>query len=68
MTELVTRAEGAGLVARTADPQDRRSKRITPTEEGSRRFLATLTELAPERQRLLAILEEVASHTSRLSR
>ena len=63
VTELVTRAERAGLVVRVADQVDRRSKRIVPTDEGSRRYFAALAELGPERRRLLAILEEVTAHT-----
>jgi DNA-binding MarR family transcriptional regulator len=37
MTQLVDRLEAEGLVARVADPQDRRSIRAAITDEGRRR-------------------------------
>jgi DNA-binding MarR family transcriptional regulator len=63
-TELVSRAEKSGLVARASDPADARVKRIAPTAEGSRRFLAVVAELRPERRRLLELLEEIAARTA----
>jgi DNA-binding MarR family transcriptional regulator len=63
-TELVSRAEKSGLVARQNDPADARVKWIAPTAEGSRRFLAVVAELRPERRRLLELLEEIAARTA----
>jgi DNA-binding MarR family transcriptional regulator len=65
-TELIDRAAGAGLVTRTGDGADARVKRIAPTSEGTRRFYAAVADLRPERRRLLAILDEVATHSARL--
>jgi DNA-binding MarR family transcriptional regulator len=65
-TELIDRAVAAGLVTRTGDGADARVKRIAPTAEGTRRFYAAVDELRPVRQRLFAILTEIASHGSRL--
>lgn len=67
LTELITRAADAGLVARTPHATDARSKRIVPTEEGSRRYLEAVAELRPERARLLELLQEAASHAQELA-
>lgn len=40
MTQLVDRLETEGLVARTPDPEDRRSVLAALTEEGERRYVA----------------------------
>jgi DNA-binding MarR family transcriptional regulator len=65
-TELITRAENANLVTRAAATDDARVKLVRPTTEGTRRFFAALTDLAPERRRLLRILDDVATETSLL--
>lgn len=65
-TELVTRAQRKGLVRRIPDAADARRKSVRPTKTGTRRYLAVLEELAPERRRLLAILDDVARHAALL--
>lgn len=52
-TELVKRAEQAGLVDRTRSDKDRRVSWLTLTDEGERRLAATL-ELAGDDPRLTA--------------
>jgi DNA-binding MarR family transcriptional regulator len=66
-TELVDRAVSAGLVTRTGGGEDARVKQIAPTPHGTGCFYAAVEELRPERRRLLAILEEIAAHSARLS-
>ena len=66
-TELIDRATAAGLVTRKGGDGDARVKRIEPTREGTRRFHGAVAELRPERQRLLAILEEIAALSAQLS-
>ncbi|MFI6291135.1 MarR family winged helix-turn-helix transcriptional regulator [Nonomuraea sp. NPDC050790] len=63
MTNRLDRLEAAGLVERTLDPADRRSFRITLTEEGRRVIDETLTEHAATLARLAAGLspEDTAS-------
>lgn len=53
VTELVKRAERAGLVARRRDPDDGRVSRIRVTAEGERRLLATFRELSVDRRALV---------------
>ena len=67
LTELVTRAAEAGLVHRTPHGTDARAKRIVPTSEGTRRYFAAVTELRPERARLLELLQEAAAHAQELA-
>ena len=67
-TELVDRAVTAGLVTRTGDGNDARVKRISPTPHGTSCFYAAVDDLRPERQRLVSILEEIATHSARLSK
>jgi DNA-binding MarR family transcriptional regulator len=66
-TELVDRAVAAGLVTRTGDRADARVKQVEPTAHGTRRYFAAVNGLRPERQRLLSILDEIATHSARLS-
>jgi DNA-binding MarR family transcriptional regulator len=66
LTELVTRAEDAGLVRRARHSHDRRSKRIVATAEGTRRYLGAVAELRPERTRLLGFLREAAARAEGL--
>jgi DNA-binding MarR family transcriptional regulator len=58
VTELVSRAEEAGLIARKPSPRDGRVAHLRLTEEGERRLLRSFTELAKEREQL----REVFSH------
>jgi DNA-binding MarR family transcriptional regulator len=67
VTELVTRAQVAGLVDRTVDAHDTRVKHIRPTAEGTRRYFRTVAALRPERDRLLRILDEMRSSAARLA-
>jgi DNA-binding MarR family transcriptional regulator len=52
VTELVNRAERAGLVRRTASNLDGRVANVALTREGEKRFAATFRDLADERQAL----------------
>lgn len=65
-TELVTRAEEAGLVTRAPNRDDRRSTRILATTEGTRRYLAAVSELRPERKRLIRFLREATAYAEDL--
>ena len=59
-SELIDRAEQAGFVRRVSLTGDRRRKGVVATPEGSRAFLAAFRDLAAERKRFVAILEDVA--------
>ena len=59
VTELVQRAEEAGLVRRTPARDDGRVAHLTLTAEGERRLAAVHEELRPERQALANLLREV---------
>jgi DNA-binding MarR family transcriptional regulator len=52
VTELVNRAEGAGLVSRELSEQDGRVAHLRLTDEGERRLALTFTRLADERRQL----------------
>ena len=56
VTELVQRAEEAGLVARRSSPEDGRVVHLSVTPLGSRRLRAAFVELGPERARLLQMI------------
>jgi DNA-binding MarR family transcriptional regulator len=57
VTELVQRAEEAGLVARTPSPHDGRVSDLRLTPEGEQRLSDVHRALGPERERLHAMLE-----------
>jgi DNA-binding MarR family transcriptional regulator len=59
VTELAKRAEDAGLIQRTTDPDDRRVNRLSLTPEGRRRLDATIAALRPERQRVTELLADM---------
>ena len=59
VTELVARAEDAGLVEREAAEHDGRVAHLTVTPEGERRLECSFTALAEERLRLRDALEEL---------
>ena len=61
ITELVTRAEEIGLVARMASADDGRVIDLRLTPEGERRLAEAFTGLEAERQALLASLVSVES-------
>jgi DNA-binding MarR family transcriptional regulator len=52
VTELVQRAEEAGLVTRRASPDDGRVAHLSLTSVGATRFQGAFEELGPERARL----------------
>src|SRR6059058_4379213 len=54
ITELVQRAEEAGLVARRPSPSDGRVTHLSLTPVGTERLKAAFEELGPEREQLLA--------------
>ena len=56
MTNRVDRLEGAGLVERHADPDDRRSTRVRLTAEGRRRVDQAVGDHVANEERLLAAL------------
>jgi len=66
VTELVDRAEDAGLVRRVEDNRDRRVARIALTSEGRDRFDAALVALRPERRLLFDLLAQVYAQAERL--
>jgi len=53
VTELVQRAEEAGLVTRRASPDDGRVAHLSLTQLGTKRFERAFHELGPERTRLV---------------
>jgi DNA-binding MarR family transcriptional regulator len=57
VTELVQRAEDAGLLRRQQSPDDGRIVHLSLTEDGERRVAAAVTELGPERTRLLDAIQ-----------
>jgi DNA-binding MarR family transcriptional regulator len=56
ITELVHRAEEAGLIAREHSPLDGRVVLLSLTEVGRARLAGAFAELGPERQTLLQML------------
>ncbi len=58
VTELVQRAEEAGLVKRTPAREDGRVAHLTLTPEGERRLAAVHDELRPEREALVCLLRD----------
>lgn len=59
VTELVQRAEEAGLIRRDASERDGRVAHLLLTEEGEARFKAAFLEVRKERERLVALLGHV---------
>ena len=66
-TELLTRAANAGLIARTADPENGRIKHIAPTKKGTRRFFSAVEELRNERSQLFELLRVAAAFAAAFS-
>jgi DNA-binding MarR family transcriptional regulator len=52
VTELVRRAEGAGLIEREQSQRDARVAHLLLTSEGERRLMLSFTELETERKQL----------------
>jgi DNA-binding MarR family transcriptional regulator len=59
VTELVQRAEGAGLLGREQSAQDGRVAHLRLTEEGERRLAAVNADLRREREMLARALGEL---------
>jgi DNA-binding MarR family transcriptional regulator len=59
VTELVQRAEAAGLVQRKVSPDDGRVVHLTLTPEGSQRLRLVHDALGPERQHLRRVIDGV---------
>lgn len=57
VTELVQRAEAAGLVQRAASPSDGRVTHLTLSADGERRLRAVYDALGPERTHLRAVMD-----------
>lgn len=64
-TELVGRAEAAGLVVRTTSPHDGRVVRISLSEAGEARFAEAFLALGGDRAELLASLDHARRHLAR---
>jgi DNA-binding MarR family transcriptional regulator len=60
VTELVTRAEAAGLVRRTQSEQDARVYWLELTPVGDERLTSAVARNGPERRRLLELLSDAA--------
>ena len=60
VTELVTRAESAGLVTRSQSEDDARVFWLELTEEGQSRLARAVSRNGPERSRLLELLRDAA--------
>src|SRR5262245_18987811 len=56
VTELVSRAEEAGLIEREQSQRDARVAHLRLTAEGERRLMRSFTELAKERAQLAAAI------------
>lgn len=59
VTELVQRAEHAGLVSRKTSPDDARVAHLRLTDEGARRLARVHSALGAERRRLATMLDEL---------
>jgi DNA-binding MarR family transcriptional regulator len=59
VTELVNRAEGAGLVSRESSEHDGRVAHLRLTDEGERRLALTFTGLEGERRQLREAFAEL---------
>jgi DNA-binding MarR family transcriptional regulator len=56
VTELVARAEAAGLLRREPSASDGRVVHLRLTEEGERRLAATVAELRADRRNLVELI------------
>jgi DNA-binding MarR family transcriptional regulator len=62
VTELVDRAEQAGLVKRRPSSRDGRVVRLTLTPEGERRLRGSVAALAADRKQLVQLLDDALGH------
>jgi DNA-binding MarR family transcriptional regulator len=67
VTELVNRAEDAGLVERRSSPDDGRVVHLQLTADGERRLARIMAEVRSEREHLQATFEGLPQHDSRLT-
>ena len=65
VTELVARAEQAGLIRREASSRDRRMSHLALTAKGERKLGATFQDLEVDRQALRVIIDGIARHRAR---
>jgi DNA-binding MarR family transcriptional regulator len=56
VTELVRRAEAVGLIRREPSPRDGRVAYLSLTPEAERRLAETVSDLGPERRRLVDVV------------
>lgn len=68
VTELVKRAESAGLVERARDRRDGRVSRLRLTDGGERALLDAFTALRAEREHLMAAFRDADARLRALSR
>jgi DNA-binding MarR family transcriptional regulator len=61
VTDLGSRAEGAGLLAREASPDGGRVAFLRLTDEGERRLAGTVAGLRADRQRLVALVRSLGA-------
>jgi DNA-binding MarR family transcriptional regulator len=61
LSELAARAHDAGLITRTAESADRRSSRLSLTDEGERRLRCAVKELADQLAELRQSLDRTGS-------
>lgn len=61
VTDLVSRAEAAGLLAREASPNDGRITFLGLTPEGEHRLAGTVAGLRADRRRLAALMRSLPS-------
>lgn len=59
MAERIRRAEAAGLVRRSRDPNDRRVSLIRLSKQGERRFAQAFAELGKESDRFIATIADI---------
>jgi DNA-binding MarR family transcriptional regulator len=65
VTELVARAEAAGLLQREGSETDGRVVYLRLTDEGERRLAATVSELRADRRTLVEVLGHAAEAPGR---
>ena len=65
VTDLVARAEQAGLIQRERSKKDARVALLRLTNEGERRLAYSVHDQANQRRRLLQMLRDIEKHSSR---
>jgi len=64
VTELVQRAEAAGLVARRTSPDDGRVAHLRLTKDGARRLEQVHRQLGPERAQLRRLVDNLEKNSA----